>query len=52
MLKTSAFNKVITRILLQLYLDGKWYSIALFLKTMVLAKYNYKIYNKETLAII
>jgi len=39
-------------ILLQLYLDGEWYPIAFFLKIIDLAKYNYKVYNKEMLAII
>ena len=52
MLETDAFNRVVAGILLQLYLDGKWYLIAFFLKTINLAKYNYKIYNKEMLAII
>ena len=48
----DAFNKVIAEILLQLYLDSKWYPIAFFLKIMDLAEYNYKVYNKEILAII
>ena len=52
MLKIDAFNKVIAEILLQLYLDSKWYPIAFFLKTIDLAKYNYKVHNKEILAII
>jgi len=52
MLETDASNKVIAGILLQLYLDGKWYPIAFFSKTMDLAKYNYEVYNKEMLAII
>jgi hypothetical protein len=52
MLKTDASNRVIAGILLQLYLDSKWYPVAFFLKTMDLAKCNYKIYNKEILAII
>ena len=30
MLETDAFNKVIVRILLQLYLDSKWYPITFF----------------------
>ena len=51
-LKIDASNRVIVGILLQLYLDGKWYSITFFLKTIALAKYNYKVYNKEILAII
>ncbi len=46
------FNGVVVGILSQLHLDGKWYLIAFFLKTMDLAKYNYKIHDKEMLAII
>ena len=52
MLETDASNGVIAGILLQLYLDGKQYPITFFLKRMDLAKYNYKVYNKEMLAII
>ena len=52
MLKIDASNRVITGILLQLYLDSKWYPITFFLKIMALAKYNYKVYNKEILVII
>ena len=52
MLKTDTFDGVIIGILLQLYLDGKWYPITFFLKTIDLAKYNYKVYNKKMLTII
>ena len=52
MLKTDASDRVVAGILLQLYLDGKWYPVTFFLKTIDLAKYNYKVYNKEMLAII
>ena len=52
MLKIDTFNKVIIRILLQLYLNSKWYPIIFLLKTMDLVKYNYKVYNKEILIII
>jgi len=52
MLETDASNRVVAGILLQLYLDGEWYPIAFFLKTMDLAKYNYKVHDKEILAII
>jgi len=52
MLETDASNGVIVGILLQLHLDSKWYPITFFLKIIDLAKYNYKVYNKETLAII
>ena len=49
---TDTSNRVIAGILLQLYLDGEWYPIAFFLKIIDLAKCNYKIHNKEILAII
>jgi len=52
MLKTDASNRVVAEILLQLYLDSEWYPIAFFLKIIDLVKYNYKVYNKEILAII
>jgi hypothetical protein len=52
MLKTDTSNKVIVGILSQLYLDGKWYSITFFLKIIDPAKCNYKVHNKEMLAII
>jgi len=52
MLETDTFNRVIAGILSQLYLDGEWYLIAFFLKTIDLAKYNYKVHDKEMLAII
>jgi len=52
MLKTDASNRVVVGILSQLYLDGKWYPIAFFLKIIALAKYNYEVYNKEILTII
>ena len=46
------FDGVVVEILLQLYPDGKQYPINFFLKIIDLAKYNYKVYNKEILAII
>ena len=52
MLKIDTFNRVIAGILSQLYLDGKWYPITFFLKTMAPAKCNYKVYNKKILVII
>ena len=52
MLETDASDSVVGGILLQLHPDGKWHPIAFFSKTIALAKYNYKIYNKEMLAII
>jgi len=52
MLETDASNRVVAGVLLQLHLDGKWYPIAVFLKIIALAKYNYEVHNKEMLAII
>ena len=52
MLEMDASDRVIAGILLQLYLDGEWYPTTFFLKIMDLAKYNYKVYNKEMLTII
>ena len=52
MLEIDAFNGVIAGILLQLHLDGEWYPITFFLKIMALAECNYKVHNKEILAII
>ena len=52
MLETDASNKVVVGVLLQLYPNSKWYLIAFFLKIIALAKCNYKVYNKEMLAII
>ena len=43
---------MIAGVLLQLYPDKEWHPVAYFLKTMAPAKYNYKIYNKEMLAIV
>jgi len=52
MLEMDASNRVVMGVLLQLYLDSKWYPIAFFLKIIALAEYNYKVHNKEILAII
>jgi len=52
MLETDASNRVVTGVLLQLHLDGEWYPITFFLKTIALAKYNYKVHNKEMLATV
>jgi hypothetical protein len=52
MLETDASNRVVIGILSQLHLDGEWYPVAFFLKIMDLAECNYKVYNKEILAII
>ena len=52
MLEIDAFNGVVVGVLLQLHPDSKQYPIAFFLKIIALTKYNYKVYNKEMLAII
>jgi sporulation-control protein spo0M len=52
MLEMDASDRVIAGILSQLYLDGEWYPITFFSKTMDLAKCNYEVHNKEMLAII
>jgi hypothetical protein len=51
-LEINASNSVIVSILSQLYLNGEWHLVAYFSKTIALIKCNYKIYNKEMLAII
>ena len=51
-LEIDVFNRVVAGILLQLYLDSKWYPIAFFSKIIALAECNYEVYNKEMLAII
>ena len=52
MLEIDASNSVIAGILSQLHLDGEWHLVAYFSKTIAPTKCNYKIYNKEMLAII
>jgi len=52
MLETDASNRVVVGVLLQLQLDREWYPITFFLKIIALAKCNYKVHNKEMLAII
>jgi len=52
MLETDALNSVIASIYSQKQTDKKWHPIAYYLKTIVNAKLNYYIYNKEILTII
>ena len=52
MLKTDALNGVIASIYSQKQPDGEWHPITYYSKTMVDAKLNYPIHNKEMLAII
>ena len=51
-LETDASNGVVAGIFSQLYLDGEWYLVTYFSKTIAPIKYNYEIYNKEMLTII
>jgi hypothetical protein len=51
-LETDISNEVIAGVLSQLYENGEWYPVIYFSKTMQGAEYNYKIYNKEMLAVI
>ena len=50
--KANLFNYITKGILSQYNKKGVLYSIVYFLKQLSLAKYNYKIYNKELPAII
>jgi len=52
MLKTNALNGVIASIFSQKQPDGEWYPIIYYLKTIIDAKLNYYIHDKEILAII
>ena len=51
-IKANLFNYITGGILSQYNKDGVLYPIVYFLKRLNLAKCNYKIYNKELLAII
>ena len=51
-IKANLSNYITRGILSQYNKDGVLYLIAYFLKWLNPAKYNYKIYNKELLAII
>jgi len=52
MLETDALDGVIANIFSQKQPDGEWHPVAYYLKTIIDAKLNYYIYNKEMLAII
>ena len=52
MLKTNTLDGVIAGVYSQKQIDKKWHPIAYYLKTIIDAKLNYLIYNKEILAII
>jgi len=51
-LETDALNSVIAGVYSQKQTDRKWHPIAYYLKTIIDAKLNYLIHNKEILAII
>ena len=51
-IKANLFNYITKGILFQYNEEGVLYPIVYFLKQLSLAKCNYKIYNKELLAII
>jgi hypothetical protein len=50
--KTEAFNLVVTRVLSQYDDDDIFYPVAYFLRTLSPAEINYEIYDKEHLAIV
>jgi len=52
MLETDALDSVIASVYSQKQTDGKWHPIAYYLKTIIDAKLNYPIHDKEMLAII
>jgi len=51
-LETDASDGVVAGVLSQLHLDGEWYPMAFFSKTMAPAECNYKVHDKEMLAIV
>jgi len=52
MLETNALDSIIAGVFSQKQLDGEWHPIVYYLKTIIDAKLNYHIYDKEMLAII
>ena len=51
-LETNTLDGVIASVFSQKQLDGEWYPIVYYLKTIIDAKLNYYIHDKEMLAII
>ena len=51
-LETDASDGVVAGVLSQLHLDGEWYPVAFFSKTMAPAECNYEVHDKEMLAIV
>ena len=52
MLEIDTLDGIIASVYSQKQIDGEWYPITYYLKTIVDTKLNYPIYNKEMLAII
>ena len=52
MIETDVSDSVIAGVLSQQHADGEWYPVAYFSKTMALAECNYRIHDKEMLAIV
>jgi len=52
MLETNTLNSIIASIFSQKQPDREYYPITYYLKTIIDAKLNYYIHNKEMLAII
>jgi len=52
MLETNALDGAIASVFSQKQPDGEWHPIIYYLKTIIDAKLNYHIHNKEMLAII
>jgi hypothetical protein len=52
MIETDTSDGVIAGVFSQLYPDSIWYPVAYFSKSIAPAEYNYKIYDKEILAIV
>lgn len=52
MIETEAPGGVVTEILSRLHSDKEWYPVAFFSKTIAPAEGNYKIHDKEMLAIV
>jgi len=52
MLETNTLDGIIAGVFSQKQPDRNWHPIAYYLKTIINAKLNYPIHNKEMLAII
>ena len=52
MLETDASNLALGAIISQQRFDEKWHPIAFYSQKLIIPKQNYKIHNKELLAIV